>query len=148
MGVRAGGLQRKSKAASEIPSSSMADIAFLLLIFFMVSTVFQSDKNRDIDWAQAEAIEKIDKKQKDILNVWVERSGSVYMNDVQYPMEEVGDVIFPIYVANRELVVSIRSDRNVPYNFIDQLTKELQAAGALKVMFAANLENTMTRQRR
>ena len=148
MGVRAGGLQRKSKAASEIPSSSMADIAFLLLIFFMVSTVFQSDKNRDIDWAQAEAIEKIDKKQKDILNVWVERNGSVYMNDVQYPMEEVGDVVFPIYVANRELVVSIRSDRNVPYNFIDQLTKELQAAGALKVMFAANLENTMTRQRR
>ena len=91
---------------------------------------------------------KIDKKQKDILNVWVERNGSVYMNDVQYPMEEVGDIIFPIYVANRELVVSIRSDRNVPYNFIDQLTKELQAAGALKVMFAANLENTMTRQRR
>lgn len=148
MGVRSGGLQRKSKAATEIPSSSMADIAFLLLIFFMVSTVFQSDKNRQIDWAQAEAIEKIDKKQKDILNVWVERSGAVFMNDVQYPMEEVGDVIFPISVANRELVVSIRSDRNAPYHFIDQLTKELQAAGALKVMFAAELENTMTRQRR
>lgn len=148
MGVRTGGLQRKSKAASEIPSSSMADIAFLLLIFFMVSTVFQSDKNRPIEFVQAEAIEKIDKKQKDILNVWVERSGAVYMNDVQYPMEEVGDVVFPIYVANRDLVVSIRADRNAPYNFIDQLTKELQAAGALKVMFAANLENTMTRQRR
>ena len=148
MGIGSGGLQRKSKAATEIPSSSMADIAFLLLIFFMVSTVFQKDKTRDIDWAQAEAAEKIDKKQKDILNLWVEQDGSVYLNDVQYPMEEVGDVVFPIYVANRELVVSIRSDRNAPYNYIDQLQKELQAAGALKVMFAANLENTMTRQRR
>ncbi len=148
MGVRSGGLQRKSKAATEIPSSSMADIAFLLLIFFMVSTVFQSDKNRDIEWAQAQAIEKIDKKQKDILNVWVERTGAVYMNDVQFPMDEVADVVFPISVANRELVVSIRSDRNTPYHFIDQLQKELQAAGALKVMFAAELENTMTRQRR
>ncbi|MYG34361.1 MAG: hypothetical protein F4205_02600, partial [Gemmatimonadetes bacterium] len=38
-----GGLERKSKASQEIPSSSMADIAFLLLIFFMVSTVFQKD---------------------------------------------------------------------------------------------------------
>ncbi len=148
MGVRSGGLQRKSKAATEIPSSSMADIAFLLLIFFMVSTVFQSDKNRDIDWAEAEAIEKIDKKQKDILNVWVEQNGTVFMNDVQYPMEDVGDVVFPLYVANRELVVSIRSDRNSPYSFIDQLQKELQSAGVLKVMFAAELENTMTRQRR
>ena len=59
MSVRSGGLERKSKAATEIPSSSMADIAFLLLIFFMVSTVFQADKNRDIDWASAEATEKI-----------------------------------------------------------------------------------------
>jgi biopolymer transport protein ExbD len=148
MSVRSGGLQRKSKAATEIPSSSMADIAFLLLIFFMVSTVFQSDKNRQIDWAQAEAIEKIDKKQKDILNVWVERTGSVFMNDVEYPMEDVGDVVFPLYIANLELVVSIRSDRSTPYHYIDQLTKELQSAGALKVMFAAELENTMTRQRR
>ena len=148
MGVRSGGLQRKSKAATEIPSSSMADIAFLLLIFFMVSTVFQSDKNRDIDWAEAEAIEKIDKKQKDILNVWVEQNGTVFMNDVQYPMEDVGDVVHPLYVANRDLVVSIRSDRNSPYSFIDQLQKELQSAGVLKVMFAAELENTMTRQRR
>ena len=48
MGMRSGGLERKSKAATDIPSSSMADIAFLLLIFFMVSTVFQSDKNRPI----------------------------------------------------------------------------------------------------
>ena len=148
MGVRSGGLQRKSKAATEIPSSSMADIAFLLLIFFMVTTVFQKDRNRDIEFAQAEAIEKIDKKQKDILNVWVEQNGTVYMNDVLYPMEDVGDIVFPLYVANRELVVSIRSDRNAPYNFIDQLQKELQSAGVLKVMFAAELENTMTRQRR
>ena len=148
MGVRAGGLQRKSKAASEIPSSSMADIAFLLLIFFMVTTVFRNDKERPIEFPEAQAIEKIDKKQKDILNLWVEQDGTVFMNDVQYRMDQVGDVIFPIYVANRELVVSIRSDRNAPYNYIDQLTKELQAAGALKVMFAAELENAMTRQRR
>lgn len=148
MSAKSGGLQRKSKAATEIPSSSMADIAFLLLIFFMVSTVFQKDRNRDIEFAQAEAIEKIDKKQKDILNVWVEQNGAVFMNDVQYPMEEVGDVVFPIYVANRELVVSIRSDRSAPYHYIDQLQKELQSAGALKVMFTATLENTMTRQRR
>ena len=37
------GFKRKSGASSDIPSSSMADIAFLLLIFFMVSTVFRKD---------------------------------------------------------------------------------------------------------
>ena len=38
--ARSKGFSRKSGASSEIPSSSMADIAFLLLIFFIVSTTF------------------------------------------------------------------------------------------------------------
>ena len=62
MGIKAGGFSRKSKASDEIPSSSLADIAFLLLIFFMVTTVFRTSKERPIEWAAAAASEKIDEK--------------------------------------------------------------------------------------
>lgn len=149
MGIRQGGFQRKSKASDEIPSSSMADIAFLLLIFFMVTTVFQSDKDRPIEWAQAEATKKIDEKKKDILNIWVERDGSVYMNDRLYTMEEVPPVIGPLYAASdRRLVISIRADREVAYQYIDQLQKQLVAAGVVRVVFATELERSMTRERR
>jgi hypothetical protein len=44
-----GGFKRKSKVASEIPDSSLADIAFLLLIFFMVTTVFRKEQRREIE---------------------------------------------------------------------------------------------------
>ena len=148
MGMRSGGLERKSKAATDIPSSSMADIAFLLLIFFMVSTVFQSDKNRPIQWAGAEATEKIDEKQKDILNIWVESSGAVYINDVDLAMADVSDVVLPLFVGNRDLVISIRADRNVPYRHIQQLQDELISARVLQVVFATELEQSMTRARR
>ncbi len=146
--VKGGGLQRKSKASQEIPSSSMADIAFLLLIFFMVSTVFQKDTNRPIEWAQAEATEKIDQKQKNIQNIWLDPNGDVYINDVQTSMEEVSAIIAPMYRVNRELVVSIRSDRTVPYRYIDAVQQELVAAGLLRVVFATELEQDMTRERR
>jgi biopolymer transport protein ExbD len=148
MGLRSGGLQRKSKASQEIPSSSMADIAFLLLIFFMVSTVFRADKDRPIEFAGAEATEKMDEKQKDILNVWMESNGAVFINDLVRTMDEVSDAVYPQIVGNPNLVISIRSDRNVPYNYVDQLQKELVSAGALKVVFATELEKSMTRQRR
>jgi len=148
MGLRSGGLQRKSKASQEIPSSSMADIAFLLLIFFMVSTVFQKDKKREILWPEAEASEKIDEKQKDILNIWVEQNGDVYINDLQWQMDEVRTVVRPLFGENTNLVVSIRSDQNVPYRYIDLVQKELQAAGALRVVFAAELEQDIMRERR
>jgi len=148
MGLRSGGLERKSKASNQIPSSSMADIAFLLLIFFMVTTVFQKDRKRTIDWVQAEESKKIDEKQKDILNVWVDPNGDVYINDALRMMEDVSSVVRPFRVESASLVVSIRADQNVPYRYVDGLQKELVAAGALRVVFAAELEQNITRERR
>ncbi len=144
-----GGFKRKSKASEEIPSSSLADIAFLLLIFFMVTTVFPNDQERPIDWTEASAAQKIDEKSKNILNIWVERDGSVYMNDQQFQMEEVSQYIAPRYAqSDRALVISIRGDREVPYRIIDQLQDELVAAGVVRVVFAAQLEQQMQRARR
>ena len=144
-----GGFKRKSEASSKVPNSSMADIAFLLLIFFMVTTVFQKDRNRDIVWPEAEATQKIDEKLKNILNLWVERDGSVFINDRPYDMGDIATTIGPLYAASdRALVISIRGDREVPYLTIDQITKQLVAAGVVRVVFATALEQRMTRERR
>ena len=148
MGMK-GGFERKSKASSEVPSSSLADIAFLLLIFFMVTTVFQADRDRPIEWPEAEAAEKIDEKQKNILMIWMEQDGTVFMNDQPYPIEDVHTVVAPLYAASeRALVISIRGDREVPYRFMDQLQQELVAAGVVRVVFAAQMEQSMQRERR
>lgn len=149
MSITGGGFERKSKASSDVPSSSLADIAFLLLIFFMVTTVFQADRDRPIEWPEAESAQKIDEKQKNIMMVWMERDGSIFINDQQYPMEDVSQVIAPLYAASeRALVISIRGDRQVPYRYMDQLQKELVAAGVVRVVFAAQLEQSMQRERR
>lgn len=149
MPIKGGGFTRKSEASSKVPNSSMADIAFLLLVFFMVTTVFQKDRNQDIVWPQAEATQKIDEKLKNILNVWVQRDGSIFINDRPYTLGEVTNVIAPLYAASdRALVISIRGDREVQYTTIDLLTKQLVAAGVVRVVFATELEERMTRERR
>ncbi|MDT8341507.1 MAG: biopolymer transporter ExbD [Longimicrobiales bacterium] len=149
MAIKQGGFSRKSKTSDEIPSSSLADIAFLLLIFFMVTTVFRTDQDREITWPSAEATEKIDEKAKNILNIWVERSGGIFINDQPYTMDQVSEVVGPLYAqSDRRLVISIRGDREVPYMTMDQLQKELVSAGVVRVVFATELEQRMTRQRR
>jgi biopolymer transport protein ExbD len=149
MAIKGGGFEKSSKASQDIPSSSLADIAFLLLIFFMVTTVFQADRDRPIDWPEAQAAEKIDEKQKNILNIWMERDGSIYINDQLYPMQDVSQVVAPLYAqSERALVISIRGDSEVPYRFMDLLQQELVAAGVVRVVFAAQLEQSMQRQRR
>lgn len=149
MSMKGGGFERKSKASEEIPSSSLADIAFLLLIFFMVTTVFPTDQERPIDWVEAQASKKIDEKSKNILNIWVEQDGTIFINDQSYQIEEVSQVVAPLYRdSDRSLVISIRGDRDVPYRIMDQVQKELVAAGVVRVVFAAQLEQQMQRARR
>ncbi len=149
MPIKGGGFARKSEASSEVPNSSMADIAFLLLVFFMVTTVFQKDRQRPIVWPEAEATMKIDEKLKNIQNIWVDRDGSIFINDRPFEMAEVATIIGPLYAASdRALVISIRGDREVTYQTIDLLQQQLVAAGVVRVVFATMLEQRMTRERR
>ena len=142
------GLQRKSKAASEIPSSSLADMAFLLLIFFMVTTTFPKERPRDVTFPEAEATQKLEEPRRDVLHVYIEQDGSIYINDSLVAMGDVANMIAPIYADNQGLVVMLRSDRDVPYLNIDQIMKQLQAAGAVRVSFYTDLEQRVSRERR
>ncbi|HUE76304.1 MAG TPA: biopolymer transporter ExbD [Longimicrobiales bacterium] len=146
--ISAGGFKRKSKAASQIPSSSLADIAFLLLIFFMVTTTFRKEQDRDVQFPDAEATQKLDAPRKDVVHIYVERDGQVFINDANIPMPDVSGVIGPMYAENRGLVIVLRADAEVSYQYVDAVQKELQEARAVRVTFYTDLEQRITRERR
>jgi biopolymer transport protein ExbD len=149
MSMSKGGFQRKNKASSQIPSSSLADIAFLLLIFFMVTTVFRHEQERPIEWPEAQATQQIDEKRQNILYVWVERTGQVWMNDQQIPIDNVSNLVAPAWIeSGRRLVVSLRADARAPYRYVDAVQNEIRDGGAIYVVFATDLERRMTRERR
>ncbi len=146
---RRGGFQRKSRTQAEIPTASMADIAFLLLIFFMVATTFRRETPRPVEIPDAEATQRTDEKRKNVLNVYVEQSGAIYINDQLIPSHQVSEVIRPIYVeTDRRLVVALRADRDAPYEYVNGVTEELRQANAVRVLFATDVERRLTRERR
>ena len=148
MGMKDGGFERKTKASSTIPSSSMADIAFLLLIFFMVTTVFQNERERPIQWPSAAATEQIDEKRDNILYVWLERNGDIWINDQLIPMQDVASVVGPQWMqSGQRLIISLRADALVPYRFVDLVQEQLKRSGAVYVVFATDLERRMTVER-
>jgi biopolymer transport protein ExbD len=145
--MRGGGLKRKSKAASDIPSSSLADMAFLLLIFFMVTTTFRKEKKQEVVFPEAQATQKLEEPRKDVLHIYVLTDGTIYINDAVVPPDNVAALVRPIATDNRGLVAMVRSDRDVPYNRIDKILKELAQAGAYRVAFYTNLEQRFLRER-
>lgn len=148
MAVRQKGFAKKHKASGDIPSASLADMAFLLLIFFMVTTTFRSDDPREVITPDALAQEKIPEKRKDILNLYIEGNGAVYINDQRVPVPQVSDIIAPIRAEQPRLVVSIRGDVDVPYEVVNDVQEELRDAGAVRVNFTTNLEREASRRGR
>ncbi|CAN5656749.1 biopolymer transporter ExbD [soil metagenome] len=154
MAIQHGGFKRKSKTASEIPDSSLADIAFLLLIFFMVTTVFRRERPRDVEMPQADSTERVDERRSNIVHVWIEPDGSVFINDQIVPVPSINAVIAPLYEeTQRRLVVAIRADRDVPYGVIDEVSEQVREAATrmatpARVNFATNIEERLTRARR
>jgi biopolymer transport protein ExbD len=135
---------KKSKVSDEIPSSSMADIAFLLLIFFLVTTVFPKDKGLAI--VLPEEQEVVEVNQKNILHLLIQPNGLVEVKrgestDVQTVRpEEVEGIWRQDFAGNPNLIAAVKTHPDAPYRFMIDVLDALQTAGADKISLQV-LEN-------
>ena len=67
-------LNRKNKEKSEISTSSLSDIIFMLLIFFMVTTVMREFEGLDVLLPRAKTIEKLESK-RHTSYIWATKDG-------------------------------------------------------------------------
>jgi biopolymer transport protein ExbD len=134
-------IKRKKKGVdAKIPTSSMADIAFLLLIFFMVTTVFKVDSGVNLQLPLAEKVEKL--QMKNLAIIWITDQGKVAIEDKFVPMEFVSNLMDQkMFETNGELIVQIKADRNARYGTVDAVFEELKEVQALRVVLGANVES-------
>ena len=117
----------------------MADITFLLLIFFMVSTVFVRFRVSGIVLPKAEKIEEL-KKRRHINYLWVSADRKIYIDDKIANMDQVAGIFYDRRVTDPRMVVSVKCDQRAPYGLISKVLEELRKADALRINFAANRE--------
>ncbi|MCK5119852.1 MAG: biopolymer transporter ExbD, partial [Candidatus Latescibacteria bacterium] len=132
--------ERKSKVGQSIPTSSMADIAFLLLVFFMVSTVFVRYRGLQVLLPDAEKTQKIETK-RNITHIWASPAGEVMIDDMLVKdMPTLMRVVANKMQENPRIIVSIKADKRAPYGAISDVMEELRRAGALRINFATKRE--------
>ena len=130
---------RKSKVGSAIPTATMADISFLLLVFFMVSTVFVRYRGVPVELPQAEKIEKLESR-RNVLQVWVSSEGQVSIEDRIISLDAVGTVVHRHLTANPRLIISLRGDKDSEFGVISDVMEELRKVEALRVNFSTQRE--------
>ncbi len=132
---------RKSEVKSEISTASMPDIVFMLLFFFMVTTVLRQFTGLVVDLPDAEMIEKIESR-RHTSYLWIDVSGAMSFDDFPVSPDE-GSLYQAAYNRRSQdfqLLMSLKYDQRVTMDAIAKANNELRKAGALRVNFATSVK--------
>ena len=129
-------LNRKNKTSNEISTSSLPDIIFMLLIFFMVTTVMREFEGLDIVLPRAETIEKLESKRHTVY-VWATKEGLISVNDKIININDLSNVMFLKLSKDPKLTVSLRSDEDSRMELISEIHSQLRKAQALKLNYSS-----------
>ena len=126
---------RKTKLNSEIPTASMPDIIFMLLIFFMVTTVLREYSGLPINLPKAKRIEKLQSK-RHTTHIWVSKEGLISIEDKLFSLKDVRHAMYDKRSSDPQLVVSLKSDEEARMGLISGIHEELRKADALKLNYS------------
>jgi biopolymer transport protein ExbD len=128
-------IKQKTRPDAEISQASISDIAFLLLIFFIVTTVFVKESKRNVILPRAESIDKI--ARKNAVTVYVEPNGSIFIDDFLVEIPLVENIMRRKMAEDYNMVVAFRSDQNTNYGVMADIMNQMRRAEALRVSFEA-----------
>ena len=118
----------------EIPTSSMADIAFLLLIFFLVTTTIDMDKGLGIV-LPAEG-EEIEIKKDNILNCLINSRGDVLLGGEPVKTRDLNKEIRRKIAENDKLIISVKAHEKTKYADYVAVIDQLKMANAKRISIA------------
>jgi biopolymer transport protein ExbD len=110
----------------------MADIAFLLLIFFMVSTVFAIEEGLLLQLPSKEGVvKKISRK--NIMKISAYPGGAITIDDEPASLDQVKLRVEKAMAENPNLVVVVETDREARYGLMVDVLDELKLAQATRI---------------
>ena len=118
----------------EINSSSMSDIAFLLLVFFLVTTTISLDKGISLI-LPAEGNE-LEVNRKNITSILINDRGMVLMDDNPIKINQIKSKATKKIAANTNIIFSVMTHKNTKYEDYILVLDQLKQANATKISIA------------
>ena len=132
--------KKRAKVKLEIPTTSMPDIVFMLLMFFMVVTTLREvDLLVEFKLPEAKAIEKIENKRL-VSYIWVGKDKRIQVNDSIIKMDEVQSIMYAKRQSLPNIIVSLRIDKGSDMGFVTDIQQELRKAYCLRINYSATVK--------
>ena len=116
---------KRDRASEEIPTSSMADIAFLLIIYFMITSSFTATRGLDFAPPKDDDSPPLIEREESVL-VEILPSGDLIVDQRPMLLDELIDYLKPKLERNPEKPVIIRPEPTAPYGRMVAVMDELR----------------------
>ncbi|OHX66311.1 ExbD/TolR family protein [Flammeovirga pacifica] len=134
-------LKKKQKDAPEINGGAMADIAFLLLIFFLVATTIASDKGVTVMLPPKAEQTDVKVKTRNVFNIIVNSQDMILaqeeqVNDLSEMRKKVKEFVLNDWTKKdpkssespQKAIISLKTDRGTSYDMYISVVDELKLA--------------------
>ncbi len=134
-----GGKKPKKRMGIRIDMTPMVDIAFLLLIFFMVTTVFRAPQTMEINLPPSE--QKVDIAESNLMTFFVTEGSAVFWaigreRPQRVEMREIQTLLSEKNKANPKLITLIKLDRKARYHMMVDMLDELNIGNVTRFSVA------------
>jgi biopolymer transport protein ExbD len=128
-------IKKAARPEPTISQASLSDMAFLLLIFFIVTTVFVKEKGIKVTLPRAEDIVKI--ARQTAVTIYVDPAGNISIDDFFVDIPMVENVMLRKINEDYNMVGAFRTDQDTPYGVMADVMNQMRRANALRVSFEA-----------
>lgn len=132
--------KKRASTKQDIPTASLPDIIFMLLLFFMVTTTLREvEVLVDFALPEAEALEKIENKRL-ISYIWVGKGNKIQINDSIVMLNDIQPIMYGKRQELPNVIVSLRVDRAINMGLVTDIQQELRKAYCLRVNYSSNIK--------
>ena len=125
---------KERRPMQEINSSSMADIAFLLLVFFLVTTTISLDKG--ISLILPADGNELEVNKSNIVNILINDQGKVLIDDNPGRIKDIKSIALKRINQNSNVIFSVLTTKRTKYKHYIQVLDQLKQANATKISIA------------
>lgn len=131
-------IRRQSKVEDQIPTASMADIAFLLLVFFLTTTVFDEELGLQVVLPHRGDDAETEVNPNNLLFFLVQSDGSIVVRRGESPAEQriagrqVEGVMRDELAGNPNIIGVVQTSPDARYEAMIQVLDGIQSAGATR----------------
>ena len=129
--------KKKPRYQVQIPLTSLIDIVFLLLIYFLLTTNFMVSEGIKIRLPQAKAAAP---QTEEELTVYVDREGKAFLEHKEISLGNLFQRLREMIGPRKDRLIVIRADRWAVLNKVVRVMDVAKAAGAARLCLATEKE--------